>query len=451
MKRFWSVLVLGVCAAAAGCGGPGGPVPASAPAERVPGALEGQIVVDPDNGSYLVYNRDGDGDGELDPFFMIGPGDPEGFLYLGERQADGKRAGGRQSRILEQMREHGGNALYFQAVRSHGGDGADDHNPWNDPGNPASGLDPDVVRQWRGWFDVMRDAGITLFFFLYDDGAHPFDDGCVATVGADERAFIQALVDAFEDYPNLIWVTQEEFEEPKQCLPQREAKTRVVADLVRAADDHDHAIGVHHLTGSGMAIPDHPTIDVYVQQAGNSYDLEQLHAAGQPGTGFDPEHRYVYIMGEATRWHPPLLQARDRTTLRRSYYATALAGGYVTVLGMYPTEEGADPTPEMLADMRRMQRFFESTRFNRMAPRDDLAHAGTRWVLADPGDGYILYAYDGPERLGVKRVPPGLYKVRWFDPVTGVTIEDGERQVSGDAVVEKPDRIGEEVLVYLYR
>jgi hypothetical protein len=65
--------------------------------------LPGQVIVDPGNRSYLVYNRDANGDGELDPFFLIGPGDPEGFLYLGERRKDGTRSGHRQDDIIRRL------------------------------------------------------------------------------------------------------------------------------------------------------------------------------------------------------------------------------------------------------------------------------------------------------------------------------------------------------------
>jgi len=40
--------------------------------------LPGQIIVNPANPAWLVYNRDADRDGRLDPFFLSGPGGPEG-------------------------------------------------------------------------------------------------------------------------------------------------------------------------------------------------------------------------------------------------------------------------------------------------------------------------------------------------------------------------------------
>jgi hypothetical protein len=418
-------------------------------------------MVDPANESYLVYNRDADGDGELDPLFLIGPGDPEGFLYLGQRRSDGTREGGRQADIIRRLADLGGNGVYFQVVRSHGGDGPADHNPWRDPADPTSGLNPEVLRQWKGWFDAMRKAGIILFLFIYDDGAHPFDDGCRETVGDAERAFLRDLVNELEGYPNLIWVVQEEFKfvghsgRRRPCDEARISKAGAIAALIKEFDDHDHPVGVHHNVGDPMAFPDHPAVDIYVQQASvqpakGRGNLATLHAAGQPGHGFDPQHRYNYTMGEGYDWHPKLVAAGDRTMLRKSYYATAMCGGYVMVLGMFPTEEGAEPSDEMLRDMRRMQTFFESIPFNRMAPHDEWRDAGTDWVLADPERGrYVLYTHGDAETLGVRSLRPGRYTLRWFDPASGneETLRDVE--VSGNAAFQRPRTIGSEAVLYL--
>lgn len=426
--------------------------------------LPGQVMVDPDKRGQLVYNRDADGDGQRDPCYLIGPGDPEGFLYLGQRTSDGTRQGGRQLQILEQMARHGGNVIYFQAVRSHGGDGAADHNPWRDPSQPASGLNPATIRQWQGWFDRMRDAGIVALFFLYDDGTHPFDDGCAEEPSAEEARFVRDLVAAFKDYPNLIWVVQEEFKYVGQargarnpCNAARIKRTGRIAELIKQADPYGHPVGVHHNLGEPMAFASHPAIDVFLQQPAvepkqQRGTLEHLHAAGQPGVGFDAGRRHVYFMAEAYNWHPTLCAAGDRAMLRKSYYASALTGGHVTVLGMYPTEAGADPTVEMLEDMRRMQRFFESLPFGSLAPHDKLAHGGTRWVLAEPAAGrYVLYADAAPATLGVKGLKAGTYALRWFDPVTGATVEQLNVAAAGEAVFAKPATIGAEAVLYLSR
>ena len=76
--------------------------------------LPGQIIADPEHPSWLMRHG-----GE--PIFICGPGDPEGFLYRGEEKPDGTRDGD-QTQILRKLEEHGGNCLYLQAVRSHGGE-----------------------------------------------------------------------------------------------------------------------------------------------------------------------------------------------------------------------------------------------------------------------------------------------------------------------------------------
>ncbi len=81
----------------------------------------GQIMVDPDNPSWLVYNRDENNDGRPDPYFLCGPGDPEGFLYRGTRNPDGTRNGDQEA-LIEKVRVNGGNCIYLMAVRTHGGD-----------------------------------------------------------------------------------------------------------------------------------------------------------------------------------------------------------------------------------------------------------------------------------------------------------------------------------------
>jgi len=127
-------------------------------------ALPGQIIIDPENPSKLAYNRDIDQDGSLDPFFMCGPGDPEGFLFLGKRKMDGTIEGSQQDGIINRLKEYGGNSMYLQAVRTHGGDAFDSGDPdpeFENPfinGDPKLGLDEDILDQWEEWFSKMDDA-----------------------------------------------------------------------------------------------------------------------------------------------------------------------------------------------------------------------------------------------------------------------------------------------------
>ena len=419
--------------------------------------LKDQIMIDPGNGSFLVYNRDSDNDGKPDPYYMIGPGDPEGFFYLGKKKTDNTREDSRQIEILNKMQKSGGNAIYIQIVRSHGGDGDFDHNPWNDPKDPESGLNKTIIAQWRGWLDIMKNAGITVVLFIYDDGSHPFDDGGCENNGLVNEAednFIESIVNSFEDFPNLIWVIQEEFKyvsrarsdiERKPCTLERIYKMKNLAALIRKYDDHRHIVGVHHNVGDEMHFANDPNIDMYVQQADTrKEDMQKFHIDGV--TGSDNKNRFVYVMGESFDWNHRLMRNMDRTTLRRMYYATALAGGYHLALGMFTDN---DPSDEMLTDMRVLQRYFESTGFNRMHPDDDLKNGDTDWVLTgDDSNSFILYSYNDPENLGIKGLPKGFYTLKWMDPITGQLIIEDSIEAKGDALFKKPVIIGEEAILF---
>jgi len=177
---------------------------------------------------------------EGDHVFLVGPGDPEDFLYRGERLPNGTRDGD-QAAIIQRLAQFGGNTLYVQAVRSNGGDGLPDHNPFNDS-DPAQGLDPDILAQWNEWFSLADAPGVVICFFYYDDSASIWDSS--AGVGSEERAFVEQLTDALEQHPNLILFVSEESEEARTPEVARE-----LAQIIRDADDHDHLVGDHHQTG----------------------------------------------------------------------------------------------------------------------------------------------------------------------------------------------------------
>ncbi|MCI0479432.1 hypothetical protein L0Y59_02710, partial [Candidatus Uhrbacteria bacterium] len=99
--------------------------------------VPGQIVVDPAHPPWFERTAG-------TPYFMCGPGDPEEFLYLGTRQPDGTRSGGGQTEKIDRLIDLGGNVIFMGIVRSHGGDGPADHNPFVDS-NPSLGLDPEIL------------------------------------------------------------------------------------------------------------------------------------------------------------------------------------------------------------------------------------------------------------------------------------------------------------------
>ena len=213
--------------------------------------LPGQIIVDPAHPQWLKHNGD-------NPFFMCGPGDPEGFLYRGAQNPDGTRDGD-QMALIEKMIGAGANCIYLMAVRSHGGDGDATHNPFigNDP---ARGINTKILGQWETWFQKMDECGIVIYFFIYDDNASLWDTG--DEVGEDEKRFLEILAGRFEHHKNLIWCIAEEYQERFSA-----ARVKNIAAVIRAADDRDHAIAVHLHHGLDFsAFADDPNIDQFAIQ-----------------------------------------------------------------------------------------------------------------------------------------------------------------------------------------
>ena len=384
---------------------------------------------DPTSVHWLSHDCVDTATGARVPFFLAGVGGPEGFLYLPKS---------RQHEIIDALVDHGGNGIYFESIRSHGGDGTPEENPFVDH-DPTKAVSRRTLRRWETIFRRLDRAGITLFFLLYDDGANPF--GCGVPLSASESAYIETIVTRFKHHRHLIWITQEEFSE---ACPGT-AKQKAIAALVRSLDPI-HAVGVHHLNGQSMQFGGDPSIQIYAQQAGRTWaGVDYMHAlAGKAGWG-----NWIYVMAEAHPWHADLLAGgnQNRAILRQSFWATAMAGGYVL---LYDAFETHDPTPEMLGDLRRLQQFMESTSLSALSPHDEVRFGSTKWVLAEPAHRlYVLYSNASPQGLGVTNLPAGTYRLDWFDPASGTRVQSTQTVQGGNVSFAKPPAIGPEAALYL--
>ncbi len=386
--------------------------------------LPGQISTHPAYPAFLFYHQGG-------PFFMAGPGDPEGFLFRGTQNADGTRDGDQQA-LLDKLIPTGANSIYLMAVRSHGGDGDATQNPFID-NDPTLGLNEAVLDQWEDWFSQMDSAGVTIFLFLYDDGSSIWQTG--DAVGPEEAEFIHALVDRFEHHRHLIWVVAEEYQE-------RFSPTRVsaIAAEFKAADDHDHPVAVHKLSGLSFdEFADDPALDQYAIQY-NVTSAQQIHD-GLEIAWNEALGRYNLNMSEAADWGAGAVS-------RKKAWAAATTGSHVMVYQM-------DIASSAIADMEdlgRLRTFMESTDFYTMEPRDDLATGDTDYVLAREGKSYIVYAGSGSAALGLQDFFAGTYDLRWHDIPSGSEIvQEGVPLDAGAQSWTRPAGIGSETAVYVLR
>ncbi len=400
----------------------------SAPAAQ---PLSGQIVVDAEHPQWL--ERQGGRH-----VFICGPGDPEGFLYLGKRRPDGTRDGDQAERIRK-LAEHGGNCIYMQIVRSHGGDAKGNgdpewmrQNPFVD-GDPARGLDEDILNQWESWFRLMDRHEILIYLFFYDDSARIWDTG--DAVGPEEKAFVEAIVRKFKHHKNLIWIVGEESEERYTT-----ARVQGIARVIRSADDHGHIIGNHHLSGTTFkAWQDGGALDHFAMQLGKGN--EAAHAGAIEALA-QAAGRYQIIYSENTA------TPENAPEWRRYAWSIATAG----LMPMLMRMDIASTPVELLQQFRHLQKFFEATDFWTMSSHDELKHDGTKYVLADPGRSYIAYADTATGSLGLEQLPAGRYALTWLDCVTGKTAaEETTVARAGAHAFARPAQIGAECAVAIRR
>ncbi len=385
--------------------------------------IPGQIMMDPQNRSFMVYNRDANGDGELDPFFMCGAGEPEEFLYTeGTTYVQAND-------VINKMIGTGANAIYFQIIRT-GGDIRPGQPTKQDPfinNNPATpGANIDLIRQWKSkWLDKMDQNGITMFVFFYDDGV---------SLGSNNEQFFADVVNELENYKHLIWIVGEESREA-----MGDATVNKIADWIRKYDDNDHPVGNHQLNGITFNTP---SLDVFAIQY-NSGDLHQA----MVNAWNNARGRYNNVMSESKASF-----GLDPVSLRKFHWSIAMAGAYLTELDWwYWGDINRAPSPEELKNCGNMRKFFESTTFNRMAPSDSLKYADTDYVLAQPGVSYIVYTDNYGSGIGLTNMSSGVYNLVWYDIVNNKYItQNGVSIGSGTQVWTRPSGIsGKEIALFL--
>jgi len=142
---------------------------------------------------------------------------------------------------------------------------------------------------------------------------------------------------------------------------------------------------------------------------------------------------------------------QTRTDVRQWNWASIMGGASAAqVLWMGRASDPADwNTVDKFNDCSRITDFMQTTKVNLTTNRDDLARGDTDYVLADPGNFYIVYGDSVGTSLGVN-VQAGTYYVEWFDPIDGDwVIESSQALSAGDRYLTKPGSIGSEAVLYL--
>lgn len=386
-------------------------------------AIPGQVMVDPNNESWFVYNRDSNSDGKLEPFFMCGAGEPEEFLYTeGTSYVQAND-------VINKIVGTGSNAVYFQLIRT-GGDIRSGQPLKQDPfinNNPNTpGANVDLIRQWKSkWFDRMDSEGIVMYMFFYDD---------TVSIGKNNEEFFRDVVNELEGYKNLIWIVGEE---SREALGDSDVNR--IAGWIRKYDDNNHPIGNHQLQGTTFNTP---SLDTFAIQYNSSGIHDAMVSAFNKASG-----RYNIVMSESKASFN--LSAAQ---LRRFHWESAMGGAYITELDWwYHGSTGRAPSTTKLQNCGNIVKFMEQTTFNEMGPDDSLASSDTDYVLANPGSSYIAYTNNYNSGIGLRNMSNGTYDFLWYDINNNNYVTRNDISVgSGTQQWTRPSAItGSEVAVFL--
>jgi len=368
--------------------------------------------------------------------FICGPGDPEGFLFLGTKQGDGTRSGGAQQTIIDNYIARGSNALYIMAVRDPG-DGAADQTPWPSD-TPANGLDTDIMAQWEGWFDQLEAANIYVFFFLWDDhGAATPVFGNGDTSPAGEQTFITDLVNEFKHHKNIIWLIGEEYEEGFTA-----ARAQAQADVIEAADS-TLLIGNGQLSSNQVFDHQNSTnLRFFSLQDNVSVTPAQFNTSMNTARTDAEANDYIVGFNEG-------INHGSGASARQIDWALFM-GGAATVMRYPETAETA--TVSDMNDMQRLVDFAEATTFYTMSPDNSLINTGTEYVLANPGNDYIAYAINLTTDMGITGMTAGTYDLLWQSCDTSYQeTQVGVTVTAGTNTFTKPAAVSVECAVWLQR
>ena len=328
-------------------------------------------------------------------FYLSAAGDPEDFLYRGNLRSDGTRDGD-QDAIIESLARQGVNGIYFQMIRSHGGDGVADHNPFIG-NNPANGLNPKILDQWESWFSQLLESGITILLFFYDDSATIWDTG--DEVESEERELIHAIVKRYIDFPNIIWAVAEEYAEAFTA-----ERASAIAAEIASADESNRRIAIHKNSGVEFAeFSRDPHIDVFAMQLPAMAPVDMNAAVSDAwarSTGL-----YTLIMSESPEWGVGL-------DAQRRAWASAFGGGHVMVYDLaFETPEDHD-----LIYLSHLRSFVERFGLIDAVPYSRIATGDTLFAMKDLDGGYYAYGRTGIALNGIRS---GKYLLTLYNPATG--------------------------------
>lgn len=235
-------------------------------------------------------------------------------------------------------------------------------------------------RMFERWVTRMRDAGVAaqLWFFADDSGFGDLPD-------ADRQLLIEYGMARLSGYANTIFTLALEWQEG--WTP---TEVGTFASYLQSRNPWARLVSVHGVPGD-FSFPSAAWADYLDTQAGNEVGHSAVHAHGLSNRSLAAK---------------PLIQEEfgmgyEDTAHRQKLWAAFTAGAAGTGTGGF---------------IAPLVTFASQAAFERMEPADGLAASANAYVLAESGQAYVAYLYNGGTlRLDLRGVS-GTFEARWYDP-----------------------------------
>ena len=352
--------------------------------------------------------------------------------------------------LVNYITSKGVNAVYIMAMTVKG-DGCDAH-PWVDYDGNRKAFDVSKLDQWETVLGHMTQRGLLIHMVTQEtENDRLLNNG---NLGFERKLYYRELISRFGHHPALQWNLGEENRNSANQIKD-------FADYIRDLDPYNHPLFMHTWPGDyGRYEPllGHPTFDGPTIQTGNIpsrpaggvYGLtrewiDRSTAAGSP---------WVVTMTEASGGEVPRPNEKIDGHQRTYWmWANVMAGG--GGFEWYLKNNGSGHAYDLaVEDLREFDSFWEQSGYlakffseivqddlginlQSLTPDNDVTSTDTDWVLAAPGQAYILFLREGgstelnlPDRSN--------YNVLWFNPRTGETSNGGVITGPGEQNIGTP-------------
>ncbi len=325
------------------------------------------------------------------------------------------------------------------------GDGQDVW-PWTAP-DVRDRYDVSKLAQWEVVFSHADSLGLFLHFKTQETENDLLMDG--GDLGVERKLYYRELIARFGHHLALNWNLGEENDIWEELDDPTLERVKAYIAYIHSLDAYNHPVVIH-------TYPNHHD-EVYGPLLGNASELDGLSIQ----TGFDNVHAATLKWVEASSASPrtwvvsndeqgphthgvkPDGPDSNRDEIRKNtLWGNLMAGGagveYYFGYEYPPHDLNTNDwrTRESVwKDASHALAFFnEHVPFWAMMPDDNLASGASAYVLADPGEVYVVYLPDGGNAS--LTLEDGAYTVQWYNPRTGGALQNGTvLQVEGPGIV----------------